>query len=244
MRPLSAPLLIQAWEWGERQHIIDRALTLLTLACPEISRDKLGLLNIGHRDAYLLKIRELTFGPNLDLMVSCPNCGEVLELTVKVQELLLQEPTEPVQQDYRFSAEGFDLSFRLPNSYDLVGLLGIVNLDEARQFLAQRCLLAAIHNGTPVSFKDLPSTAIAQLSEQLSESDPQAEILLNLSCPACQHQWQALFDVVSFFWAELSAQARRLIREVHTLASLYGWREADILAMSSFKRQQYLSLMT
>ncbi len=244
MRALSAPLLLQVWEWGERQHLIDRALTLLALACPEIPREELGLINIGRRDAYLLKVRELTFGPNLDVVTPCPSCGETLELRIKVKELLLQEPTEPIQQDYHFSVEGFELKFRLPNSQDLAGLLGIENLDRAQQHLAQRCLLAVTHNGVPVSFEDLPSPVIAQLSEQLSEADPQAEILLNLKCPACSHQWQALFDIVSFFWTELSAQAKRLMREVHDLARVYGWREVDILAMSSLRRQQYLSLMT
>jgi hypothetical protein len=53
-----------------------------------------------------------------------------------------------------------------------------------------------------------------------------------------------LFDIVSFFWTELSAQAKRLLREVHTLARGYGWREADILAMSARRRQLYLDLVT
>jgi hypothetical protein len=244
MRPLSAPLLMQAWEWGEQQHTLDRALTLLTLACPEIPREELGTLTVGHRDAYLLKIRVLSFGPNLDLITPCPACGETLEMTIKVQDLLLQETTEPIQLEYHFTTEGIDFHYRLPNSYDLVELLGMTDIARAQRCLVQRCLLTATHNGVPMAFQTLSARAIAQLSKQLSESDPQAEILLNLSCPACQHQWQALFDIVSFFWAELSAQAKRLTREVHTLARLYGWHEADILAMSSFRRQQYLSLMT
>ena len=33
---------------------------------------------------------------------------------------------------------------------------------------------------------------------------------------------------------------RSLFDEVHALASCYGWREADILAMSGERRRQYL----
>jgi hypothetical protein len=78
----------------------------------------------------------------------------------------------------------------------------------------------------------------------MAACDPQAEVLLDLNCPACGHGWQALFDVVAFFWAELAAQAKRLLREVHTLARAYGWREADILGMSARRRQFYLEMVT
>jgi hypothetical protein len=33
------------------------------------------------------------------------------------------------------------------------------------------------------------------------------------------------------------------LREVHTLAWAYGWREADILAMSPARRQFYIELV-
>ena len=72
--------------------------------------------------------------------------------------------------------------------------------------------------------------------------DPLAAIDIPLDCLNCGHQWQPLFDIVSFFWTEIAAQARRLLREVHTLARYYGWREADILAMSAIRRQFYLEM--
>jgi hypothetical protein len=68
--------------------------------------------------------------------------------------------------------------------------------------------------------------------------------LLDLRCPTCGHSWHALFDIVAFFWAELASQAKRLLREVHTLARAYGWREADIVSMSARRRQLYLEMAT
>ena len=67
---------------------------------------------------------------------------------------------------------------------------------------------------------------------------------LALSCPSCRHQWQATFDIVSFFWSEINAWAHRSLQEVHTLALAYGWREADILAMSPWRRQFYLKMVS
>jgi hypothetical protein len=49
-----------------------------------------------------------------------------------------------------------------------------------------------------------------------------------------------LFDIATFFWAEVSAHARRLIRDVHALARAYGWREVEILSMSGWRRERYL----
>ena len=51
-------------------------------------------------------------------------------------------------------------------------------------------------------------------------------------------------DVAAFFWTELNAWAVRLLREIHALASAYGWREADILALSPKRRDLYLELIS
>ena len=78
----------------------------------------------------------------------------------------------------------------------------------------------------------LPASVRMAIAKELAVIDPQAEILLDLSCPTCGNQWQGLFDIVSFLWAEIRARARRLLQEVDTLARAYGWAETDILGMS------------
>ena len=40
----------------------------------------------------------------------------------------------------------------------------------------------------------------------------------------------------------IAGRALRLLGHVHALARAYGWREADILAMSPARRQVYLDL--
>jgi hypothetical protein len=49
--------------------------------------------------------------------------------------------------------------------------------------------------------------------------------------------------VVAYFWSEINAWAYRLLGEVHSLASAYGWREEDILAMSPWRRHVYLEMV-
>ena len=117
---------------------------------------------------------------------------------------------------------------------------------DARNLLVQRCVLQARSNrdGSDLAIETLPETLITALATHMDTCDPLATIDIPLECPACNHEWQIIFDIVSFFWTEIIALAKRLLREVHTLASLYGWREADILAMSSVRRQFYLEMVT
>jgi hypothetical protein len=244
MRPLSAQQIVRIWEIGQSQHPLDRALTLLTFACPDQSPRHLASLSIGQRDGYLLRLRELTFGNKFSSLVICPHCGEKLESTMQVSDFRLVELQPPTTQEYTCHISGFDLRFRLPNSWDLAAIAGQQDVLQAKSLLGQRCLLHASYNGQIVTYLQLPPAVIQQLSEFMGECDPQAEILLKFDCPACEHIWKLVFDIGTFFWAELTAQAKRLLQEVHVLARFYGWREVDILAMSTTRRQLYLSLVS
>lgn len=243
MRSLSAQDMMQIWEIGQSQHPIDRALTLLTFAYPEKSVDELASLSIGQRDTYLLTLREITLGSKMESYAECPKCTERLEFTINVADIRVTEPIPAVNQEYILTSGNLQMRFRLPNSKDLAAVVGYQDVNKARYLIGQRCVLEVSHNGVSIVGEELPPDLIDLLSKQISECDPQAEILLNLTCPACNHNWQILFDIVAFFWNEISIQAKRLLYEVHTLARFYGWREADILAMSAVRRQFYLDLV-
>jgi hypothetical protein len=243
MRPFSAHDLLRVWEVGEDQHPLDRALTLLAAACPELTWDELAALSVGQRDARLLTLRERTSGPSLNGFAECPRCAERLAFDVEVANLRAATSPDTQEEVRELVTGGLTLRFRLPNSWDLAAVLGSQNPAAARSLLVQRCVLEARRDGTPVVGSELPAEAIARLSERMAECDPQAEVLLDLRCPTCDHAWRALFDIVAFFWTELAAQAKRLLREVHTLARAYGWREADILSMSARRRRFYLEMI-
>jgi hypothetical protein len=65
MRPLSPQDLLLVWERGQRQHPMDRALTLLSAAYPDRKSAELAQLSIGQRDSLLLSLRSRTFGDTL-----------------------------------------------------------------------------------------------------------------------------------------------------------------------------------
>ena len=102
-------------------------------------------------------------------------------------------------------------------------------------------LRAKIAAGQPVPASTLPTGVVEAVEARMSKLDPQGETILELRCAACGHQWRAALDIGRFFWQELAAEARRLLREVHLLASAYGWGEAEILALTPARRDAYLA---
>jgi hypothetical protein len=242
MHPLFAPDILRVWEQGQAEHPLDKALTLLHAAFPGTTRDKLAELSIGQRDAYLMKFRELTFGSKLNCFAECLGCKERLEFVIRTSDILLLP--EAGEKNHELEIGEALVQYRMPNSLDLAAVAKCKDVDTASNLLMQRCVLQVIRDSTPVDWSELPALAKAKLAEHMAEQEPQADIILNLHCPACGHQWQTVFDIVSYFWAELNEEARRLLYDVHTLALAYGWSESDILSMSNTRRQYYLGMVT
>jgi hypothetical protein len=248
MRALSAAELLNVWELGRSQSLPQRALLLLAAACPGTPANLLRELDIGRRDARLLALREWTFGPQLDSLVTCPKCGERLELTFGVADIraLFPHRDEDGERAETLSASisGYEVKFRLPNSLDLVAVTASKAIDTTRHLLLERCILTARCDDEEKPVHQLPTEVIDAVIERMAQADPQANLQLAVACPSCNHQWQVVFDIVSFFWSELNTWAQRTLREVHTLARAYGWPEADILAMSPWRRQCYLEMVS
>lgn len=241
MRELLTSTLIDIWERGSVEPLTERALTVLAAACPELETDTLADLSIGGRDGLLLSVRESTFGSRVEAVTSCPECSEQLELDFELDDLRVREELPPAGS-IALSVDEYDLSFRLPNSRDLMIAGALIEADSIRSTLLERCLLSARRQDQEVPSEQLPDAIVARLEEEMLALDGQANVQVELHCPACRRGWLAAFDILSFFWNELDAWAQRVLLEVHTLASAYGWREKDILEMSAVRRNLYLEL--
>jgi hypothetical protein len=243
MRALTVPELLNAWEQGLGQPLAERALKLLVAACPETPREALARLSIGQRNARLLRLREWTFGPQLVGLVTCPDCGERLELTFQTDDLRVAPEADP-EETFMLTVDGDEVQFRLPDSLDLAVIEPHQDLALTRQLILERCLLKVQHGGEEKPLEHLSTHAVEAIVQHMAKADPQADVQLAVSCVRCSHKWQAAFDIVLFFWAEIHAWANRILDELHLLASAYGWGEKDILAMSPRRRQFYLDRIT
>ncbi len=240
MRLLSAQDILRVWELGQRQPGWYQALLVLSAAFPQVPQRELAALSIGQRNTYLFALRDRQLGSDLNAFALCPQCSESLEFQAKVGQLCPVHAVPAIAPELSLSVEDIRLRFRLLNSADLAAAAHCMEIPLARQQLIHQCVIEASRNGQAIAVDELPEVAIAALEEAMIEHDPQSTIRLNLSCPACHHEWMDEFDIGSFFWMELNVQARRLLSEVHVLAKAYGWHESEILAMSAFRRQAYL----
>lgn len=247
MRSPTPSELLSVWELGRHQSPVQRGLLLLEAAYPSTPRDTLARLSVGERDNRLLQLRQWAFGPTLGCAVTCPRCEEALEMSFEVADIMLDSPGE-LGQPLSLTEAGYQLELRLPNSLDLAAVSEQVDAGEAvaqqagRRLLLERCVLDVRRDGSEASIEELPTEVIEAVVERMAEADPQADVQLALTCPGCGHQWHAPFDILSFLWHEIDVWAQRLLRQVHTLARAYGWREADILALSPTRRQFYLEM--
>jgi hypothetical protein len=215
---------------------------LLEAAHPEMSPETLALLNIGQRDARLLALRELIFGPTVISLTRCPQCGERLEQTFAIEDVRVPKAKE-CSSSLSVEADGYVVQFRLPNSQDLAAIIHSADVSEARERLVEQCILAVSYVSEQDPMGSMPESAIQAIAERMAQVDPQGDIQLVLSCPSCSREWEESFDILSFLWSELTAWSIRMLDQVHRLASAYGWREADILAMSPWRREIYLSMV-
>jgi uncharacterized protein (UPF0212 family) len=245
MQRLSEQDILRIWEGSVRQHPVEQALTMLSSIFPDFRRNDLLALSVGQRDAYLLTLRERLFGSQFTGYAECSQCGERLEFTFDAANIRVgTAPIEAFGQVLRIEVENYEVHFRLPNSEDLTAIAECRSIAAARNILISRCIAQAFHDGNEIIPVSLPEMVLAGLGKQMLEYDPQAEVNIDLSCPGCGHRWSVVFDVVAFLWVEILAYAKRLLREVHTLARAYGWHEADILAMSAVRRQFYLEMVS
>jgi base plate protein len=242
MRPLSVQEMIGVWEQGELHSPLDQALLLLHAGEPDDSLQSLAKLNVGERDRRLLELRKKTIGSRFSCSVECPWCGEDLQFEFDISQIL-QTPPAARSETLTAATDEFAVTFRLPNSEDLIEALSVSSIEDSRRRVLERCVVAIEKDGHTVAVGDVPEPAIAKICELMGNSDPLADLQLTVQCQSCGKSWQVPFDVTSFFWKEIAVRARRALSEVHVLATAYGWHESDILNMSSARREFYLQMV-
>jgi hypothetical protein len=266
MLTIPTAALLQAWERGQDASPGQRGLILLALAHPDVPLTVLGTWPVGQRDTALLGLFEHLFGGRLAAQAECPHCRATLEMDIPVATISAPVP-ELTSNRFMLAHAGYRLTYRLPTAGDLAALsepaLASGDQDTRSRWLLRQCVLSVTEGedlgsqdgggSKPhqpaglASTQDIPGEVMSALEASIvstaSSLDPMAEIELKLDCPECAFSWQTPFDIVSFLWSELDGWAKQVLREIHILASHYGWSEADIIALSPQRRQHYRGLI-
>jgi hypothetical protein len=252
--------ILDVWGAG-RRHPAARPLLMLAAARPDLPAEQLAALPVGRRNLLLLRDRQATFGDGVEGDVTCPACGERLELELRLAELIAapeavsagsegsegsavsggSEVSDAAEGEVR--AGDVVLRFRLPSPADLQAASSAPDAEAAAGVLLRRCVLSAVRNDRPVPVAELPVEVIDALDTALGQHDPHADLRLATACASCGHAFELVVDPGELYWAELAERAQRLLYQVHRLACAYGWTEGEILRLDPARREAYLELV-
>lgn len=224
--------VIALWEAAADTPPLHRTLALA--AAGGAPHERVADLSIGQRDAYLLALRQECFGSTLACVVDCPACGAELEMDLSLADVALHGAD---RDRATVTADGADIELRAITSRDLIT---VAERPTARRELIRRCITGGVTAGAD----QLSEPVLDEISAALATLDPQADIHVDIDCAVCDHRWAAPFDIASYLWSELHTHALRILRDVHELASLYGWSETEVLAVSPSRRRHYLEMAT
>lgn len=209
-------------------------------------------LTLGDREALLLHIIRLTFGNRIPCILKCPACMKFMAFELQTDQLLLPSAANQEQfQEEAFVADGasWQVRFRVPRACDMEAAIeGRGSPTDAVATVLRHCVEEVWRQNDGdrherIAADRWPAGLDAQIVARFAEIDSQAEIVLQLDCPACENRFSSVFDTGDYLFRELEARERRLLYDVHRLAMAYHWSEEDILQMTPRKRKQYLQLV-
>jgi hypothetical protein len=232
MRALSPPEVLKLWEAGRTLHPLDQGVLAIRAILPNASDDSVADWPLGRRNRVIGALRRACFGSELRGRAMCPRCAEPVEFALDA-DALTQRPQAEVETVTVSAA-----TFRLPSSRILASVIDEPDAETAAARLCDLCRIGGekgLGDEPPLS----PSE-IDRIGEAMALADPLAEIAFGFECPSCGAAFRENLDIAEFFWKEIEVEARRLLIEVHTLASAYGWREQEVLALSSARRAFYV----
>lgn len=239
--------ILQAWERSRAVPEPEAVVAVLALAWPQRRADELARLPLGERNALLLDLRAASLGRRMEGFAVCPECGAQLELALDARELadgLRAQHVEPHGGD--------NFSMRPANTLDLLAVSAARDERQAQWILLTRTLNTP-DAGVPDAKADAdtnewlrgqPEAVKTLVIERFDEMNAAAEIRVEVECAACHAKPVLDLDIGRFFLRELAAAARRLMGDIHQLATAYGWSERSIANMSGARRAAYLEMLS
>jgi len=201
-------------------------------------------LTVGDREALLLQVRRIAFGDELHGVTRCPACRTLLDLDLKISDLLVSGSHDSLpeyEMNTDWNAASFHVAFRLPVGADQEGAASQPTVDAGAAWIMRQTVRRASCNGERID--NIPSPVVEELSARMAELDPQAEVVLQPQCVACGTRFSSFFDAAHYLFEELTARGQELLRDVHRLASQYHWSESSIFALPRMRRRSYIAFL-
>jgi hypothetical protein len=196
---------------------------------------------VGARTAALLRVLALTEEKTSELPVRLvcgePQCGEPLEVALPIDALLAAAPDDEGEAGLVAIPlpDARSVALRRPTGRDLRAW-------HRAPHATRRDAVAAMLDTLLVE-GSLTSDDEPVVADAMAAHDPLVAFAVSCACPACGAACDHPVDLEAAVLARLGARRRTLLREVHMLASRYGWTESEVLAVAPARRAQYLALI-
>lgn len=188
-------------------------------------------------DVLLLLTRRAVFGDLVRATVRCPAdaCGAAISVAFSTMEYLdhhRPSPAPGVEPDdepgwCRLTGSG--VRFRPPAAADISAVAGDRRPERT---LLSRC----------VRPENPPAATRRRVERAMQRLAPSLVGELTGACPECGAVVAIRFDPVQFCLRELSDQAASVFEDIHLLASVYHWPEAQILTLPRRRRTRYAEM--
>lgn len=175
----------------------------------------------------LAALRQAELGDTMSAAHACPRCGERMELSFSLAELLVEvrHAAEAAATPRLQGTPGT----QLPSAGDAARYEG--DPDAPARLLANW----------------MPANATAAQRRKADAALDQAMPLLSRSieapCAACSGTIYTQFHLPGFVMTELIWRTRSVFEDVHVLARGYGWSERQILDLPRSRRRRYTALL-
>jgi hypothetical protein len=214
-----------------------------------LSWQQLHNTDIAQRLQWLLAVVQQSGVQQLALTCRCPACE--VEIALDLDAAMFNLPAPP----NRFDCEpqpGVRLRLRLPTGADQSrwAATGALNFTE----LAGDLVLAVERGAQTVAATDrgvatdsdpadpvgIDPVWLPEIEAALEDADPLNALQVDTRCPDCGHAFALAIDLEQQLLQALMTEQARVLIEIHRLASVYHWREQEILDLSPARRCFYL----
>jgi hypothetical protein len=205
---------------------------------PMCGDEEIWSWTLSQRSQALIGVALASGDRRLQSRVRCPKteCSEMIELDVELAAFVNRDETRSFEW---LPAPARVLTIALPTGVDQKKWLNRGETAEPRAMARQ--LVRRVDGCPPADDWQVPEAWIDGLAVELEQRDPLTALELEARCPACGASLSVEFDLETELLRGFAARQSRTLQQVHRLASVYHWSEAEILRLPAWRRNYYLS---
>lgn len=213
-------------------HFVSQALAcvLEEVGGQSANIDRVRDLCVADRQYLALQWRLQNSDAQQWLTASCPQCAAYYDFPLQWNLL----PIKPAAAEFPFAVAETalgEIHVRAPTGRDQE-VIALLPADiDVKRWLTQRLIVSPTHDRHALSDADY-----LVIDAAIEAMVPEVANAVGTQCPECGCEHSVELDL----YGALFKANNELLDDVHRIASVYHWSEAEILALPSERRLQYL----